>query len=311
MDANFDTNNMIATVVVYVVYIAVYGLLGMWFRVGDQTYVAKNILAEAIAILLLLLAAWFTVSTDQDLVQQSIDWAKSYAGNPFSLLQLVLFMIAFTVTTMLLRVPDVAPVKAIIIFVAVGFYLAYKHGMNVDLLKEQKKDDTTTEEKHVQSGPKEEVFNVSNNLYTYEDAGLVCSALGARLANYDEIEAAYNNGAEWGTYGWSEGQHAYFPTQKDTWQKLQSVKGHEHDLGRPGVNGGYFANPQIRFGVNCYGVKPAQSDTDKTHMDARKTLVYAKSPEDVILDKKVKFFMDNKDKIMVINGFNNDKWSKY
>ncbi len=302
----FDTNNMIATAVAYVIYIAVYGVLGMWFRVGDPTYVPKNLLAEFIAIILILLAAWFTISNDQDLVKQALDWAQSYASNPYSLVQLVIFMIAFSTTTMLLRIPDVSPVKAILLFVAVGFYLAYKHGMGVDLLqKEEKTEETKANE------PKEEVFNVSNNLYTYEDAGLVCSALGARLANYDEIEAAYNNGAEWGSYGWSEGQHAYFPTQKATGEKLQKIKGHEHDLGRPGVNGGYFDNPKLRFGVNCYGIKPAPSATDKAYMDARKITVYPKSPEDVMLDKKVKFFKENKDKIMVINGYSNNKWSKY
>jgi hypothetical protein len=196
------------------------------------------------------------------------------------------------------------------LFVAVGFYLAYKHGMGVDLLQDGTSEEEKTEETKANE-PKEEVFNVSNNLYTYEDAGLVCSALGARLANYDEIEAAYNNGAEWGSYGWSEGQHAYFPTQKATWEKLQKIKGHEHDLGRPGVNGGYFDNPKLRFGVNCYGIKPAPSATDKAYMDARKITVYPKSPEDVMLDKKVKFFKENKDKIMVINGYSNNKWSKY
>jgi hypothetical protein len=30
---------------------------------------------------------------------------------------------------------------------------------------------------------------------------------------------------------------ALFPTQKETWDKLQKIKGHEHDCGRPGING--------------------------------------------------------------------------
>ena len=156
-----------------------------------------------------------------------------------------------------------------------------------------------------------EVFNISNNLYSYEDAGLACEALGAQLANYDQIEDSYNNGAEWASYGWSDGQHAYFPTQKKTWEKLQSVKGHEHDLGRPGINGGYFENPNIRFGVNCYGVKPKMNDSEKALMDSHKTRIYPKSPEDTLLDKKANFFMENKDKLMVINSYNSDKWSKY
>jgi hypothetical protein len=103
--------------------------------------------------------------------------------------------------------------------------------------------------------PKAEVFNISNNLFTFDDAQKVCKSFDARLATYDEIEDAYEHGADWSSYGWSDKQHAYFPTQKETWSELQDVKGHEHDLGRPGVNGGYF-DPKLKFGVNCYGKKP-------------------------------------------------------
>ena len=158
---------------------------------------------------------------------------------------------------------------------------------------------------------KDEVYNISNNLYSYEDAKAVCKAMGSRLATYDEIEDAYNNGAEWSTYGWSEDQHAYFPTQKDTWAKLQKIKGHEHDLGRPGVNGGYFSNPNVRFGVNCYGVKPPMTDAEKALMDARKEHVYPKSKEDQALDAKVEFWKANRDKMLVINGYNTKAWSRY
>jgi hypothetical protein len=158
---------------------------------------------------------------------------------------------------------------------------------------------------------KDEVYNISNNLYTYEDAKAVCKAMGSRLATYDEVEEAYNNGAEWSTYGWSEDQHAYFPTQKETWAKLQKVKGHEHDLGRPGVNGGYFSNPNVRFGVNCYGVKPPMTDAEKALMDSRKDQVYPKSKEDQALDAKVEFWKANRDKMLVLNGYNTKAWSRY
>ena len=40
-------------------------------------------------------------------------------------------------------------------------------------------------------------------------------------------------------YGWSDGQMAYFPTQKDTWDKLQKNPNTKHACGRPGVNGVY------------------------------------------------------------------------
>ena len=101
-----------------------------------------------------------------------------------------------------------------------------------------------------------EVFNVGNNIYTYEDAPAVCKALGARLATPEEVEHAWKRGADWCSYGWTEGQQALYPTQKTTYDKLQTSKKHAHDCGVVGVNGGYFENPELQFGVNCYGKKP-------------------------------------------------------
>jgi hypothetical protein len=156
-----------------------------------------------------------------------------------------------------------------------------------------------------------EVFNISNNLYTYDDAQSVCSAYGAKLATYDQIEDAYNNGADWCNYGWSDGQMAFFPTQKSTWQNLQKTTDHKNDCGRPGVNGGYFANPYIKFGVNCYGKKPVPSNDDLDRMKVRQDYVYPKTAKDIELDNKVKFWKDNADKLLKVNSYNKDKWSEY
>ena len=101
-----------------------------------------------------------------------------------------------------------------------------------------------------------EVYHISNQNYTYEQAKCKCEAYGGRLATKAEIINAYNNGADWCSYGWSEGQSAYYPTQKCSWDKLQGDKKHKNDCGMPGVNGGFFANDLLKFGVNCYGVKP-------------------------------------------------------
>ena len=105
----------------------------------------------------------------------------------------------------------------------------------------------------------EEVFYVSNNIFTYDQAPAVCAAYGGRLASYDEIESAYNAGGEWCGYGWSQGGIALFPTQEDTWTALQKETTQEkrQACGRPGINGGYF-DPAMKFGVNCYGVKPSK-----------------------------------------------------
>lgn len=103
----------------------------------------------------------------------------------------------------------------------------------------------------------------------------------------------------------------FFPTQKSTGSKLQQTKTHKNDCGRPGINGGYIANPYIRFGVNCYGKNPGASNADITRMNAKKNTVYPKSSEDILLDQKTQFWKDNADKLLKINGFNNDKWSAY
>jgi hypothetical protein len=51
---------------------------------------------------------------------------------------------------------------------------------------------------------------------------------------------------------------------------LQKIKGHEHDCGRPGVNGGYIANPLVKFGVNCYGNK-RKINTGREYLKRRNT----------------------------------------
>ena len=103
---------------------------------------------------------------------------------------------------------------------------------------------------------RKQVFNIPENDYIYSDAKALCSAYGSRLATYKEVEETYKDGGEWCNYGWSDDQMALFPTQEKTYDKLQKIKGHENDCGRPGVNGGYIANPKVKFGVNCYGYKP-------------------------------------------------------
>jgi len=113
-----------------------------------------------------------------------------------------------------------------------------------------------------------EVFNISKNIYKYNDANALCKALNSRLATFEEVKNAYENGADWCNYGWSKGQMALYPTQKSTWKKLQNgPKKYRNDCGQPGVNGGYFDNPNLKFGVNCYGYKPKMSESDKENVN--------------------------------------------
>lgn len=159
--------------------------------------------------------------------------------------------------------------------------------------------------------PQDEVFNISTNSFTYEDAQAVCSIYDAELATYDQIEEAYNNGAEWCSYGWSANQMAFFPTQKKTWDKLQKSETHKNNCGRPGVNGGYIANPYIKFGVNCYGKKPKPSDSDLKRMKANEIPELPPSKEEKEKLDKIQKWKDNADEMLRVNAYNKKRWSKY
>ncbi len=153
----------------------------------------------------------------------------------------------------------------------------------------------------------EEVFNIPGNYYGYEDAKSLCTAYGARLASYDEVENAYKDGAEWCNYGWSQNKLALFPTQKTTYDKLQTIPGHENDCGRPGVNGGYMENDKIKYGVNCFGKKPKITSDEVTLMS--NTTPYPKTEKDIAMEKRVEYWKSRLSEILV-SPFNYNTWSR-
>jgi len=154
---------------------------------------------------------------------------------------------------------------------------------------------------------RKQVFNIPGNYYNYENAKALCQAYGSNLANYQQIESAYKNGGEWCNYGWSDGQMALFSTQQKTFDNLQTIKGHEHDCGRPGINGGYIANPQVKFGVNCYGYKPRITDEEEEIMNT--TTAYPETVKDIAFQKRVDFWKNNIDNILV-SPFNQNRWGE-
>lgn len=150
-----------------------------------------------------------------------------------------------------------------------------------------------------------EVFNIPGNYYSYDDAKLMCKAMNSELATYNQVESAYNRGAEWCNYGWSEGQMALFPIQNKTYDKLQKVEGHENDCGRPGINGGYFDDSNIKFGVNCYGVKPEINEPSENLMD--NMTFFPQSEKDLEMKEKLDFLKTKMDDL-IISPFNVKKW---
>ena len=153
----------------------------------------------------------------------------------------------------------------------------------------------------------EQVYNIPGNHYSYNEAKALCKAYGNRLANYKEIQKAYRDGADWCNYGWSDYQMALFPTQYSKWENLQKIKGHENDCGRPGINGGYIDNPNVKFGVNCFGYKPKITPLERTMMDNSDQIPKTKKEKDFM--KLVKKYKEKLPDILV-SPFNYDEWSQ-
>jgi hypothetical protein len=161
---------------------------------------------------------------------------------------------------------------------------------------------TTVEEIKLQK----QVFHIPENNYNYNDAKAICRAYGGRLATWKEMNDAYDNGADWCSYGWSDGQMALFPTQYNKWAHLQEIKGHEQDCGRPGINGGYISNPDVKFGINCYGYKPVITGEEVRQMGI--TPKYPLTKREIEFEKKVDYWREKLPQIQVA-PFNHNNWS--
>jgi hypothetical protein len=153
---------------------------------------------------------------------------------------------------------------------------------------------------------KKEVFHIANQDYTYEQSKCKCESYGGRLATKAEIVDAYNNGAHWCTYGWTEKQTAYYPVQQCEWDKIKEINDRlptdqqNKYCGIPGINGGYFANPHLKFGINCYGVKP-KGELNKANKPYCPPMNFCKLDNNYEASHK----LDTDE----ISGFNNDKWN--
>ena len=168
---------------------------------------------------------------------------------------------------------------------------------NVNLLNNIK-DRTVNQE--IES--KKQVYNIGNNIFNYNDAKAICKAYNAELATYHQVVDSYKKGGEWCNYGWTDSQMALYPTQKETWEKLQSDPESAGMCGNWGVNGGYFDNPNTLFGANCYGIKPNPKDHEK-HKKLSLT------NKDKILLDKVRMYRNQKNE-MTVKPFNKDTWSE-
>jgi len=348
----FNTSTISIILTFLTVYFICYLIFRVYMKSEDYQLKINRGLDVAFFILLFLqgLAFFFFISqSNSDILGGIKTNISTVFENTYTIFHSIVFIIVFNVILYLFRIPvsgEDSPLfapffigSAFIVLVIASISWFFNKFFKISLFNNSLWDKLTSSNPLDQSGnvkssslsfkgntiskgnvnlgydvynKKNEVFNISNNLYTYDDARAICTAYGARLATYNEVEESYNKGGEWCNYGWSEDQMALFPTQKLTWFKLQKNPKHKNDCGRPGVNGGFMANPYIRFGVNCYGKKPNPTEKDKKKMQGtNKEVNIPKTPEEIALDKKVAFWKENADKLLNLNSFNYNKWSAY
>jgi hypothetical protein len=290
-----------------------------------------------ILILVVLYSYYYLFSSlieRRDLLKKIIDNIKEFFEDPKSIFSTIMVIFVLYITIFVSHISMISDSKSFLVtiiesilwltFILLFIIDIFKFYFGIDLvtitfteitrlLSLLPSIDCDKEEPKIEIEPvkKMEVFNISNNLYTYDDAQAICKSYDARLATYEEVEHSYNNGSEWCNYGWSDAQMILFPTQQSTWNKLQGNTEHKNDCGRPGVNGGYIANPKMEFGVNCYGFKPEANNNDLTQMNANLAYNHPKSKDDEILDAKVAFWQENKEKMLNINSFNKNKWNEF
>lgn len=172
-------------------------------------------------------------------------------------------------------------------------------GISMDSILSIPKDIMASVEKQLPLKKDPEVFTVKENRYSYDDAEPLCKAMGAELATYEQVKDAWDNGADWCNYGWVQGQMAIYPTQPETYEKLQKgTKAQRTSCGKPGVNGGFFDNPDLKFGVTCYGVKPPQKNHDATLLPSGEANPY--DPDALEFDKKVAEFQAMSENIGIL-----------
>jgi len=344
MNDIFTKSNVVILLWFLAIYIVLSFIIGLLTNPGTTTQdrlLSITRMFDFITLsflLVVLVAGYFLKSEDekQEMIKETYDSFTDYIDHPASLFSVGLFIIVLYIIIAIIGIPMDQLHKPItvtlmesgawILFAIILIVSFFKYVLKISIsdFLEKSMDDIWNKPDpsgnvHVKgntivsSAPKidDEVFNIANNIYTYDDAKAVCKSFDARLATYDEVEEAYKDGGEWCNYGWSENQSIYFPTQKKTWEELQKDPKRKNDCGRPGVNGGFIDNPNTRFGVNCYGKKPKPTDAEVNYMSAKKNSPAPKTPEEELIDKKVKMFKDHRDKLIRLNAFNQNKWSEF
>ena len=145
---------------------------------------------------------------------------------------------------------------------------------------------------------KEEVFLVKSNIFNKNESNKVCKALfNSRAATREELNADYNNGANWCNYGWTMDGSAYYPLQNNSDTPVC--------VGSKGLNGGALDGAP-KLGITCYGTKPTEKEytsLDKIYRDSS-----IAEADMAMLEKYREMMTAGKIKVA---PFNDKVWSRY
>ena len=144
----------------------------------------------------------------------------------------------------------------------------------------------------------EEAFLVKSNIFNKNESNKVCKALfNSRAATREELNADYNNGANWCNYGWTTDGSAYYPLQHNSDTPVC--------VGSKGLNGGALDGAP-KLGITCYGVKPTETEYTSLATIYRDSSI---AEADIsMLDKYRQMMSSGKIKVA---PFNDKVWSRY
>ena len=153
-----------------------------------------------------------------------------------------------------------------------------------------------------------QVFSISDNIWTYDDAEAVCKSFDSELATYQQMVNAYKEGANWCNRGWiksdenSPSKETAHPIQDEFYQKMQENEPSRQDeCGTTGLNRSTWENTELMFGVNCYGKK----NSPRTHEKVKNRYM---SDKERRLAEKVARINKMKSNLSVL-PFDSERWS--
>lgn len=97
---------------------------------------------------------------------------------------------------------------------------------------------------YLQNNTSPQLYHVFKNIYSYTEAEEECKRRKAKLATKDDLVKAFDEGADWCSFGWVKGKEAYVPNRNT--KCLPTV----------GLLSAGNIPETTKIGANCYGSAP-------------------------------------------------------